>query len=217
MKTVIGKSGIIENFFTEAELAPVLKYLSNLKSAFDYGNGLDENHPIYSWFVKKCFNKIQEVFGKDVRLARVTYLDETIPIALHSDYYQINGKGTPAFAMLIPISSDFDKTFDKKVHTVIFNEEDIFVEGTNKITRHWDRYTWDKHRVVKENNAMQIYSEHLSHMNMVDLECLTVHTIAEWKFGSIIYWDEKLLHTSDNFAKNNIKSKQALVLHTYVL
>ena len=215
--TAIGKSGIIDNFFTESELDPVLKYLANLKSAFSYGNGLDESHPIYPWFVKKCFNKIQTTFGNELILARVTYLDDDTPIILHSDYYQINSKGQPKFAMLIPISSNDDKTFANKVHTIIFNEEDVFAESSGHITRYWDRTAWDKNKTIKENNAMQYQDEYLSHIKPVDLECLTVHTIAEWKFGSLIYWDEQLLHTSDNFTKNNVKSKQALVLHTYVL
>jgi hypothetical protein len=214
---VTGKSGIIDNFFTEDELDPVLKYLSNLKTAYGYGNGLDETHPMYAWFVKKCFNKIQDTLGKDLILARVTYLNDSNPIWLHSDYFQLNSRGTPALALLIPISSDGDSTFTNKVHTIIFNEEDVFEESQTEVTRHWIRNAWDKNKVVKENNAMQYKDQHLSHLIDSDLECLTVHTIAEWKFGSLIYWNERLLHTSDNFIKNNVKSKQALVLHTYVL
>jgi hypothetical protein len=214
---VIGKSGVIENFFTEEELDPVLKYLSNLKSAYSYGNGLDENHQIYKWFVKKCFNKIQDTFGKELILARVTYLNDSTPIMLHSDYFQINSRGTPTLAMLIPISSNNDRTFANKVHTIIFNEEDVFAEQETHITRTWDRNAWDKNKSVKENNALQYKDTHLGHLSDADLECLTVHTVAEWKFGSLVYWNEKLLHTSDDFTKNNVKSKQALVLHTYVL
>jgi hypothetical protein len=213
----IGKSGIIDNFFTESELDPVLKYLSNLKSAYSYGNGLDESHPMYAWFVKKCFNKIQDALGKELTLSRVTYLNDNKPIKLHSDYFQINSKGTPELAMLIPVSSNEDRTFTNKVYTVIFNEEDVFTEGQDQTTRTWVRHAWEKNRVVKENNAMQYKEQHLSHLFDSDLECLTIGTIAEWKFGSLIYWDERLLHTSDNFTKNNVKSKQALVLHTYVL
>lgn len=209
----IGKSGIIDNFFTESELDPVIKYLSNLKSAFSYGNGLDETHPLYKWFVKKCFSRIQETFGQDLKLARVTYINDSIPIILHSDYYQLTAKENPAFAMLIPISSDNDKTFTKKVHTVIFNEEDV----SDHIGGHWNRIAWDNRKTLKENNALQYKDAHLSHLHDADLQCLTVDTLAEWKFGSLIYWNEKLLHTSDNFTKNNVNSKQALVLHTYVL
>jgi hypothetical protein len=213
----IGKSGIIDDFFTESELDSVLKYLSNLKSAFNYGNGVDENHAIYPLFVKKCFSKITEVFGEELRLARVTYLNDTKPISLHSDYYQINSNGNPQTAMVVPISSNDDRTFTNQVHTVIFNEEDLFAESSGHITRHWDRVAWDKNKTPKENSAVQYYDEYLSHMKMRDLECLTVDTIAKWKFGSLIYWNARLLHSSDNFTKNNVKSKQALVLHTYVL
>jgi hypothetical protein len=214
---VSGKSGIINDFFTEAELGPVLKYLSNLKSEFNYGDGIDETHQMYQWFVKKCFSKIQETFGNDLILSRVTYLDKAVPIALHSDYYQINGKNRPKLAMLIPISSNNDRTFANSVSTIIFNETDVSVESSTHITRYWDRTSWDKTREVKENNAMQYQDKYLNHISSDDLECLTVHTIADWKFGSLIYWDEQLLHTSNDFTKNNVKSKQAIILHTYVL
>jgi hypothetical protein len=219
MTAAIGKSGIIEDFFTDAELDSVLKYLSNLKTSevFNYGNGIDESHHLYAWFVKKCFNKIQQVFGQDLRLARVTYLNDNTPIILHSDYYQMNSRGTPRLAMLIPISSNNDRTFKNKVNTVIFNEEDTFTESNKTVTKFWTPIAWNKNKKVKDNNAMQYKEQYLSHLKDEDLECLTVGTVAEWKFGSIIYWDERLLHTSDNFLKNNINSKQALVLHTYVL
>jgi len=217
-KKVIGKLGVIDNFFTETELDPVIKYLSNLKSAFSYGNGIDATNSLYPWFVKKCFNKIQETFGKDLILNRVTYLNDGVPISLHSDYYQMDGKGTPKFAILIPVSINNDRSFKNKVHTVVFNETNEFSNKENKLTTlQWNKESWYRTRSIKENNAMQYRDEYLGHISSEDLECLTVHTIAEWKFGSLIYWDSSLLHTSDNFTRNNVTSKQALVLHTYVL
>lgn len=216
--TAIGKSGTIDNFFTEAELSPVLKYFINMPQAvgFNYGAGINEDHTMYSWFVKKVFVKIQEMFSKNIQLATVNYLNEHTPLGLHSDYYHsYRDTGTPYLAMLIPISVDDQHNFSNTVNTVVFNEEDDCVEKVRGLS--WSKRKWESVRTPKENNAMQYRDEYLSHINPVDLECLTVHTIAEWKFGSLIYWDERLLHTSDNFTKNNVKSKQALVLHTYVL
>lgn len=217
--TAIGESGIIDDFFTEEELDPVIKYLSNLKTSevFNYGNGIDEGHQLYPWFWKKCFNKVQTVFGQDLKLVRVTYLNDTKPIILHSDYYQFNSQGTPKFAMLIPISTNNDKTFENDTHTVVFNEKDTYTQGSPTVTKFWDPIEWNKNKQTKENNAVQYKEQYLSHLKDEDLECLTVHTVAKWKYGSLIYWDEKLMHTSDNFTKNNVKSKQALILHTYVL
>jgi hypothetical protein len=197
----------------------VIKYLSSLKSSevFNYGNGIDEGHQLYPWFWKKCFSQIQSIFGQDLKLARVTYLNDTKPIILHSDYYQINSRGTPKFAMLIPISTNNDKTFANKTYTVIFNEEDVYTQGSHTVTKFWEPANWNNNKQLKENNAMQYKEEYLSHLKDEDLECLTVDTVAEWKYGSLIYWNERLLHTSDNFTKNNVNSKQALILHTYVL
>ena len=79
--TAIGKSGTIDNFFTEAELSPVLKYFINMPQAvgFNYGAGINEDHTMYSWFVKKVFVKIQEMFSKNIQLATVNYLNEHTP------------------------------------------------------------------------------------------------------------------------------------------
>ena len=216
--TVSGKSGIINDFFTEVELTPVLKYFINMPQAagFAYGAGINEDHLMYKWFVKKVFAKIQETFGKHVQLATVNYVNEHVPVNLHSDYYHsYRDIGTPHLAMLIPITVNDSEDFSNPVHTIIFNEEDACIDKVRGLS--WNKRKWEETRTRKENNAVQYKDAHLSHINNYDLECLTVQGIFEWKFGSLIYWDERLLHTSDNFTKNNIKSKQALVLHTYVL
>ena len=220
--TVSGKSGIINDFFTEAELTPVLKYFINMPQAagFNYGAGINEDHTMYSWFIKKVFVKIQETFRQDLKLATVNYINEHTPLGLHSDYYQsYRNKGTPNLAMLIPISINGHNDFSNPVNTVVFNEEDDCVDTVRESDQGlwWNKQKWESTQTPKENNAVQYKDAHLSHINNYDLECLTVQGIFEWKFGSLIYWDERLLHTSDNFTKNNIKSKQALVLHTYVL
>lgn len=215
---VIGKSGQIDNLFTAAELDPVLKYFINMPQAvgFAYGAGINEDHIMYTWFVKKVFARIQQTFRKDIQLATVNYVNEHTPLGLHSDYYHSYREvGTPYLAMLIPVGINGTDDFSKPVHTVIFNEEDDCVDQVRGVS--WNRRKWDNSRTPNENNAISVKDAHLSHINDYDLECLTVRDIIEWKFGNLIYWDERLLHTSDNFNKNNITSKQALVLHTYVL
>lgn len=217
-KMVSGKSGVIDDFFTESELAPVLKYFINMPQevGFSYGGGINESHLMYRWFVKKVFSKIQDTFGKHVQLATVNYVNEHVPVNLHSDYYHSYREvGTPHLAMLIPVAINNSNDFDNLVHTIVFNEEDVCTDKVRGIS--WNKRKWEENRTHKDNNAVQYKDAHLSHIDDVDLDCLTVQNILEWKFGSLIYWNERLLHTSDNFTKNNVKSKQALVLHTYVL
>lgn len=234
-KTLTGdlSSNVIENFFTEEDIGKVVKYLANMpitgeklwhQKEAGY-QGIHERHKMYPWFMKTCFSQIQKHFGAELQLLSATYLDEYLPLTLHSDYYHSYGNaGTPKFAMLIPLSVENDPASTKRVHTVVFDQPDTYVdnaiqspeqEGIHRST--WRTFEWVNNRCPKDNNALQYKQQYLTHLNDDDLECLTVQNIFEWQRGNLIYWDERLLHASDNFAANGIKSKQAIIIHTYVL
>lgn len=187
--------------------------------------GIHEKHKMYPWFIKTVFSRIQEQLGADLKLLSATYLDEFKPLTLHSDYYHSYGNtGTPKYAMLVPISVENDPVSDKKVHTVVFDQPDTYVDTNVQSPEQedihhstWRTFEWVENRRPLDNNALQYKQQYLTHLNDDDLECLTVQNVFEWKRGSLIYWDERLLHASDDFAHNGIKSKQAIIMHTYVL
>jgi hypothetical protein len=214
-------AGIIDNLFSQDELVEVVKYMSKLPKNYtsDDGNSfaaISENHMLYSWFCKKIFNKIKELTPVDIRLIFGSYLDEKTPWGVHSDYYHHQSVSNPYMAFLIPLSVDNDMSQVGRTNTVIFNEEDAYTDNENSI-KHWSDKLWKKNRSLKENNAVSLGSGLLNHVSVENLECLTINTIANWKLGSVIYWNEKYLHCSDDFVKNNVTSKQALVIHTYVV
>jgi len=119
-------------------------------------------------------------------------------------------------AFLIPLSVNEDMSQVGKTNTVIFNEEDVYTDDKNPI-KQWSNELWKNNRVQKENNSLSLGSGLLSHLSVENLECLTIKIIANWKSGCVVYWNEKYLHCSDNFIKNGVISKQALVIHTYVV
>jgi hypothetical protein len=43
---------------------------------------------------------------------------------------------------------------------------------------------------------------------------VSLYAVYKWKIGSVIAWDRKLLHCSDNFLVNGVKEKTALVIFT---
>ena len=212
-------AGVIDDVFSQDTLATIVKYLSGLPKDYTSPDGnsfvaISQNHMLYSWFCKKIFNQIKELTTTDVQLLFGSYLYETTPWQLHSDYYH-KSIGSPYMAFLIPISVNNDTTQVEKTSTVIFNEEDTYVAPGAPSHKKWSRELWKANRTFKENNA--VGNRLLSHLSTEDLECLTIKNILKWKSGSVIYWDEKNLHSSDNFIANGVTSKQALVIHTYVV
>jgi len=214
-------SGQIDDIFSQEELSYLKKYFSNLPGAFVHTDGnsfssISQQHPLYSWFCKKVFNKIQQISDAKVQLLFGSYLNEKSPWTVHCDYYH-KLIGEPYTVFLIPLSVNGDPNLVDKTHTIIFNEEDTYVDNTGVANRMWDTKLWNSKKTKKENNSMTFYEQHLSHVSVDELECLTIQKILKWKLGSVLYWDEKLLHCSDNFHKNNLTSKQAIVVHTYVV
>lgn len=215
-KTPLGR---IDNVFTDLELDSITRYLGSslpLYGGSDFPGSVYPGHMLYEWFNKKFFVRIQELFGSELQCLFGGYLNELTPMALHSDYFR-KLKGKPHSTFLIPISADHDVTLVNRVHTIVFNEEDMWTPNSEESNSFWKQRDWRKNKSVKENNALQYFDQYLSHNTKENLECLTVQSIFQWQLGSILYWDSRLLHCSDNFTTNGIQSKQALVVHTYVL
>ena len=63
------------------------------------------------------------------------------------------------------------------------------------------------------NNSLFLYEDELSHCDKNILKALSVKQILPWTKGNAIYWDEKLLHCSNNFT-DKTEEKHALSLFT---
>ena len=72
----------------------------------------------------------------------------------------------------------------------------------------------NKHIVNNLNFDKELYEKYLSHQQYEDCKSLELDEAIETKVGSLIYWDRTRIHSSDNFIKNNVKSKTLLALFT---
>lgn len=215
-KMAIGNSGIVTDVFGRTEVEFLLDRLSRLPREHLYHTAITPDHILHSWFDKKVFSRLRELTDEPIRLLFGGLINEEIPQRLHSDYYY-KSVGEPYKAFLIPISIENQFEGFERVHTITFNELDTFVDSADPVRKMWKRVEWMQNRTPKQNNALEYFDQHLSHLNTDDLECLTVEQVVPWQMGSVVYWNEKQLHCSDNFVKNGITSKQAIVVHTYVL
>jgi len=203
-------AGEIKNFVSESELDNWVSYFkktSPVEVSTNQCYGIDENNTIhYMWFYKIIYSRIQEIFGKDVHLQFGMYLNENNPWGVHTDAYHTEPflDRLPAISMLIPYSVAGKKELVNKSRTIIFNERldknDFSLLGE---------------RCPEKESALDLYQQHLSHNKKEIIEKLTVLRQFSWSLGSLIYWDSRLLHDSDNFIANGYRNKQAIVIHTY--
>jgi hypothetical protein len=114
--------------------------------------------------------------------------------SIHSDYKEISGD--PYYAILIPIET-------VNSHTVVFKEgsKDSFEN-------------WKKTASKLENNCSYLHDSILNQVPKEDLEFVSLDSINKWVAGSLIIWEMKAFHTSDNFTANGITNKKSLIIFT---
>ena len=195
------QAGQILDVFSTAEIHAVNLALEKLKDAPNWGrkfqaytNGFKPNDLIYPFIKKNILDKIKNILNQDLKLTHGIYLKEQLPWPIHTDY--VKGDENPGLAVLIPLNTDVIAT-----NTVIFNE---------CCTDSFENYMRDHDKI--KNNAVDLQSELMIHETIDRLEYVSVKGVYKWHPGSIIYWDRKLLHSSDNFLINNLTKKTAVVL-----
>jgi len=199
--TTDGKCGQVFGVFDQQEVAQLLMLLSRLpdrKTTVNaYTNGFTRDDIAYQLINKLVCSRLEKILQTQIDVHVGMFLKEDVPWYIHTDY--IKGDDDPGQAILVPL--EILPSFEHATHTLIFNEEckttfTDFVNTTHPV----------------ENNAGNIFDEHYSHGNIKELEHVSVKMICRWEPGSIIYWDRTLLHASDNFLKNGVTEKRALVL-----
>lgn len=199
--TSIAKAGQLNAVFSIAEILTIQKALSNLPSSMNsgpvaqaYTNGFKTTDAVYLFVKKRVIQPIEQQLRINLQLTHGMYLKEFIPWQIHTDYNK--GDQKPGLAVLVPLHTD---TID--THTVIFNEECL---------DDFDSYR-SQHQPLTDN-AKALHQTLMSHEPAHHLEYVTLWCSIPWTPGSVIYWDRRLLHASDNFVANGVLEKHALVM-----
>jgi hypothetical protein len=195
------KAGQLNAVFSLAEISTLQKTVSNLQPSMNsgtvsraYTNGFKTTDLIYPFIKKRVIERIQQQLGVELKLTIGMYLKEFLPWEIHTDYNK--GDQHPGLAVLIPLHTDAINT-----HTVMFNEE-----CTNDFT------TYRAEHEKLEHNAVNLQQTLMSHESVEHLEYVSLLAAIPWSLGSVLYWDRRLLHSSDNFVANGILEKHALVM-----
>ena len=193
-------SGQFLDVFQSEEIQLLLDALNKLPPAQHVGklqayvNGFQKTDLIYPFIKKKVLDKLEQLLERPINLVHGMLLEEQLPWVIHTDY--IKDDKNPDLAVVIPLN-----TTPINTHTVIFNEV---------CTDNFGTYKLNNKKLL--NDATDIYDSLMSHELIENLEYVSLKNYYQWIPGSVIYWDRKLLHASDNFLKNNLSEKTALVL-----
>jgi alpha-ketoglutarate-dependent taurine dioxygenase len=200
------EAGQLLNVFSQTEIDKIISALKKLPNAPNtgsfraYTNGFNQGEIMYHIMDKLVFQKLQKQLNRDSQVRQGMYLKEQVPWVIHTDY-ATEKNYRPDLVYLIPLQVMCDDPLVGKTHTVVFDQscETDFAE-----------YKQTHNTLL--HNAMHLFEQHCSHCRVKDLEYVSAKGVYEWQIGSVIYWDNRLLHCSDNFIKNYVKEKQALVL-----
>lgn len=199
--------------FTDAELAiikNVAKKIPRQRHKWDevYSNGFTRNDPIFQIFEKLVFDKINATCP--VKIKNITVAMTLVtrnPFGVHSDFPD-KGDSGHGYAFIIPLEQiPFPgKQITQPSCTIIFDQS----SETNMMDE-----LLSADIPCGKPTAEHIWEQHCTHTKKEYLKRLSVALIAPWIYGSVIGWDRKLIHTSDDFPKKNILEKTGLVIFTH--
>ena len=206
-------AGQIQNFATEEELIEWSFALSKTDARTIMNNdchGVNEDHMFYNWFTNAIFSKIQNAMNDQTLVPTFgMYLNETNPWRIHTDGYHVYGNPNrkSAISFLMPLSVDNDPSLVTESRTIVFDQcrDTNLIEDTESL----------EDQSNHPNSALHIYKKHLSHNTENNVKKFTVQGQYQWARGSLIWWQGRYFHDSDNFLANGYTSKQALVIHTH--
>jgi hypothetical protein len=192
--------GQIPNFMPYDLVEHTVKTLKKFNWVDGEGNscyGVDKNHVGYLWFCKTILRPIAQQFNPDLKLIFGMLLDCVVPFDIHNDIKTPpDPMGKPYLSFLIPYAVNNDPALCCHASTIIFDLLDP---------------------ESSQHDVSNIYEEKISHVSYQALKNFSLKQELVWNQGDLLWWDSQLFHVSNDFRKNGFVSKQAIVMHTYVL
>jgi len=198
--------------FTVAEIAMIKKVAQKIprqRHKWDevYANGFTRNDPIFHIFKKLVFDKINSTCPVKIKNLTVAMtLVTRNPFDLHSDFPN-KGDSGHGYSFIIPLDQVPmpEKQITHPSCTIVFDQS----SETNIMDE-----LLSADIPSGKSTAEHIWEQHCTHTKKEHLKRLSVALIAPWIYGSVIGWDRKLIHASDDFPKKNILEKTGLVIFT---
>lgn len=195
-------AGQFFDVFTTEDLKVISLFLEKITPQVSKGNyhsGFTKSENIYPIVKKLVISKLDQVFGRKINPHHLVALKEVRPLGIHTDHFK--GDTMSDLAIVIPLTS-----IEELTHTVVFNQSSETVATLAE-------FIADPTTIKLDNNAKYLYNNLCSHIDPAEaLEYLSVKGVYRWIPGSVIYFDRKLFHCSDNFFDNGLEYKRAFVI-----
>ena len=157
----------------------------NTGQFFAYTNGLSPED----------IELVQDAFSehlKNEQIHQAMVLVAITPWPIHTDYQK--GDDKPAKAVLVPYQT-------QKTNTIVFNELNL----GDPILDMPD---------IDNSVSEEFHHKYLTHCSPEAYKKVSLKEIFKWQRGHAVTWDRKNLHASDNYLKNSVEKKIALVFFT---
>jgi hypothetical protein len=205
---------VIDNFLSDSEIQTIEQLSNEFATHEDKHPGVHDVliKPFYPYtnsiIAEIILPKIKKEFG-DVYIDTAHILESFIPYGVHNDIASagfdplVESTSIPAWTFIIPLD-------DYESHTVVFNESDLVYKTMEP---------WIAARNVLPHGQpvdKKFHEKYLSHVDLNDLNYLTLKYVFAWKKGSMFAAARSNFHTSDNFPANGLTSKRGIIMWTTV-
>jgi hypothetical protein len=218
---------VVPNFVTDSELAAVLDIIQEQGKIVKYNandivDGETDKVVVSSLQVvsNEQVNPIMDILGNRLTLAlgatpvlsSCWVLTEHYPLGLHTDSFQlaISEQEDLYYTIIIPVDN-FETC------TVLTNQYCDVARESQTQEVYLNEYLKGRPLLPKDQRITdEFWKQNLSHSGELNRPFFSLEQTFKWTKGSLLAFDRRKWHASDNFLKNGLDKKVAIVSFTSV-
>ena len=218
---------IVPNFVSDAEIETILRIIQEQGKIVKYNANDIVSRATDKVLVSSTqvvsgpqVNPIMDIIGNRLTLAlgatpilsSCWVLTEYYPLGLHTDSFQVavGEQEDLYYTIIIPVA-DFETC------TVLTNQYHDVARESQTQEVHLDEYLKGRPMLPKDQRiTSEFWKQYLSHSGELNRPFFSIEQTFKWTKGSLLAFDRRKWHASDNFLKNGLEKKVAIVSFTSV-
>jgi hypothetical protein len=195
LRSEVDKRGVETKSFHEWE-GPKLGQLLSVR----YRLALDEHQDLRNMVLSPLPGDI----STDLITHSFSHLRSFSPYEIHSDcgWIECNDDESPFYAFVIPLETCVAKT-------ILLNQ---MHEGLHFVDYKKSYGPLPKDQQISDEDFQKYFSHCWPH----EQEYISIQNVFDWTAGSVLMFDTRFLHASDNYILNGLQEKNAFILFSKV-